>query len=83
MFIKVIRLAADQLKIWFTICMNTTGRKTPPPVNLYKDSMPLADDKILLADSDYDPQWSIQDLHITQTYLNKNMKYHFLIGNNN
>lgn len=35
--------------------MNTTAGKTPLPVNLYKDIMPLADDKLLLADSDYDP----------------------------
>jgi hypothetical protein len=31
-----------------------------------------------LADSEYDPWWSTQDLYITQTYLNKNMKHTLL-----
>lgn len=62
--------------------MNTTGGKIPPLVNLHKDIMPLAGDQILLADSEYNPRWSIKYLFYNsdineykyETYITKTLQ---------
>lgn len=66
------------IKNLFTIYMNKLEGRYHHLLTCIKILCHQQMTQILLADSEYDPWWSIQDLYTTQTYLNKNMKHTLL-----